>query len=229
MTISRRALLGAALAGGSVAALGALPAMAFGRGPASASASAPLVLVDPAVDPAFGAMAAGNGGRVVTVGGFADLSRAASWLTATPGGRLVGLLSEADGLLLRQMVSADTRWLAQAHHCEGGHGGYDSRHQIACLPSSRGLGRHLAADLAAASADFTVVEAPVAGEAVAAATPSPVANTSRGWQAALGEALGLIAAGRWRADRDDSPQIYAERGNRGQSRPLALTSFVVAA
>lgn len=225
MSLSRRALLGAALGGGSLAALGGMPAWAAGGGTRVIAPSDRLVLVARGADPSFAASAA-QGARVMEVEGMAGLSDAARWLSARPGRRLVGLLTEADGLVLRQLVPAGCDWLAFGHHREGGEGGFHSRHQIAMVPASRGLARRLAADLAAQARDFSVTEAGVTAD-----PRDPVvaaARASDGWEAALGDALGRIATGRWRPDQVAPAQAFSGRGSRRSERDIALTSFVVA-
>lgn len=221
MMLSRRALLGAALGGGSMVALGNMPAWAF---PANVTAPADrLVLVARGVDPAFAAAAA-RGSRVITADGVAALSDAAQWFAARPGRRLVGLLSEADGVLFRQWVPASSQWLALGHHREGGPQGAYNRHQITTLPASRGLARHLAAELAAQASDFSVTELPAE---VAASAVAPAARASESWEASLGEALGRVAAGLWRPASAEAPQNFAGRGGRRPGRDIALASFVI--
>lgn len=186
MSLSRRTFIGAALGGGALATFGGVHAWALGN--TAKAAAERLVLVAPEADPEFAAAAA-QGAPVVVVRGAAGLAEAAGWMAAQPGRRLVGLLDEADGTVLRHLVPAGSPWLALGHHREaGGH----SRHLFNDLPASAGLDRYLAAH----------------GEH---------------WQAALGDALGRIALGRWRpAGGPDAPA-----GSHGASRDVALTSFVV--
>lgn len=225
MTMSRRALFGAALGGGSMVALGGMPAWAFAGAARVTAPSDRLVLVARGADPAF-AVAAARGGRVVTVDGIAALSDAARWFAARPGRRLVGLLSEADGVLLRQLVPAGSDWLALGHHREGGPGGFHSRHRITALPASRGLARHLAADLAAQASDFSVTEM-AAGMPESIRSVVPAARAADNWEAALGHALGRVAAGLWRPEPAEPAQSFAGRGSRRSGRDTALTSFVI--
>lgn len=218
MSLSRRALLGAALGGGSLVALGGMPVWAFGKATAPAER---LVLVAGGADPAFAVAA--QGGQAVTVTGLDALYAAAGWLTARPGRRLVGLLSEADGMVLRQLVPASSEWLALGHHREGGSGAFHSRHQITALPASRGLAGHLAAELTAQSRDFSVTE----GQPALSHTVAPSLRAADSWQASLGDALGRIAAGSWRPAAVEPGQGFVGRGGRRSGRDIALTSFVI--
>lgn len=126
MRISRRrmlkgAVLGGALGGGALAALGGLPAAAF---PAPRP-GATLILAHPSAGPGFaGAVAAWTGGTVRTVTGPETLAEAAAWLAAAPGRRVVGLVDAADGVLFQQMAPRGrVAWLAETHHLPtGGHG-----------------------------------------------------------------------------------------------------------
>ncbi len=116
MRLSRRALLGAALSGGSLAALGAMPAWAKPH----AAGSSSLLLVDPsatarAVQDARKAL--GVSGPVLTVAGPESLTTAADWLAAMPGRRVAGLVAHGDGILFQQMVPrGSARWLPATRH-----------------------------------------------------------------------------------------------------------------
>lgn len=114
MRLSRRAVLGAALGGGTLAALRGLPAAAM-TAPVS---GATLVLADPSVSPAFAeAVRNWTGGTVRTVAGPQTLADAARWLAAAPGRRVVGLVEDSDGVLFQQMVPRGrTTWLSAIHH-----------------------------------------------------------------------------------------------------------------
>ncbi|TAN79150.1 MAG: hypothetical protein EPN20_00555 [Magnetospirillum sp.] len=113
MRLSRRALLGAALSGGGLAALGAVPAWALPSGTS-------LLLVDPSVTARAARdvrKALGIAGPTLTVTGPEILADAAGWLAAAPGRRVVGLVTDGDGILFQQMVPrGSARWRPAAHH-----------------------------------------------------------------------------------------------------------------
>ncbi|MDO8608100.1 MAG: hypothetical protein Q7R40_16310 [Phaeospirillum sp.] len=113
MRLSRRALIGAALGGGSLAALGAVtPAWATPSGDGASS----LLLVDPSVT-AETRRALGKGAASLTVKGPETLAEAALWLAAKPGRRVMGLVADGDGILFQQMVPrGSARWLSLTHH-----------------------------------------------------------------------------------------------------------------
>ncbi|MBB4199277.1 hypothetical protein CCR94_21220 [Rhodoblastus sphagnicola] len=100
MTISRRHLLTAVAAG---AATAALPFPAW---------SAPheiLTLADETLRATFS--------NALIIREPAQLRQAADWLAAAPNRALTGLLSDADGVLLMQMVArGSARWLWSDHH-----------------------------------------------------------------------------------------------------------------
>ncbi|WP_096704291.1 hypothetical protein [Magnetospirillum sp. 15-1] len=123
MRLSRRAVLGAALGGGTLAALRGLPAAAM-TAPVS---GATLVLADPSVSPAFAeAVRNWTGGSVRTVAGPQTLADAARWLAAAPGRRVVGLVDDADGVLFQQMVPRGrATWLSAIHHAPRSTAGAD--------------------------------------------------------------------------------------------------------
>jgi hypothetical protein len=108
MTISRRHLLGAAAAGALTAALPFSPADAKTSGGVEI-----LTLADPALRATFQ--------DALIVQGHAQLRQAADWLAAAPNRALAGLLSDADGVLLLQLVErGSARWLWSDHHVLGG-------------------------------------------------------------------------------------------------------------
>jgi hypothetical protein len=114
-------MLGGALGGGALAALGGLPAAAF----PAARPGATLILAHPSAGPGFaGAVAAWTGGTVRTVAGPETLAEAAGWLAAAPGRRVVGLVDAAHGVLFQQMAPRGrVAWLSESHHLPaGGHG-----------------------------------------------------------------------------------------------------------
>jgi hypothetical protein len=243
MMISRRAVLGAALTGGAIAAAGTLPAWATDAdGMAAAPVEAPRLLVDSAMPAAFAEAATaaltasglGGGGTVVIDGdGTAALAASAAWLAARPGRRLVGLVKDADGILFHQFARTDrTHWLSIGHHGQSEELAFQSRHRIVGLSFNRGLARTLAADLAASSADFTVTDQPMMDHAGPVAAPFAVRSdtpaAARGWETTLGETLGWIAAGRWPAHPPEPGQTFSGRGIRDATRTFAVTSFVIA-
>jgi hypothetical protein len=100
--ISRRHLLGAAVIG---AAAAALPFQAF----ATSRGVEVLTLADPALREFFG------DGLIVE--SHAHLRQAADWLAASSNRALSGFLSDADGVLLLQMVErGSARLLWSEHH-----------------------------------------------------------------------------------------------------------------
>ncbi|MBI5111007.1 MAG: hypothetical protein HZA68_03435 [Rhodovulum sp.] len=240
MTISRRILLGGALYGSAALAGSALAGSAWAGAAIAAASPSPapsprppadvLVLVDPAAAPSFAA-AAGRGGPVMLADGLPSLVAAAAWLGAEPHRRLVGFVSEAHGVLFRQMLPGAAAWLALGHHRVGGTGDHHSRHRLTVLPASRGIGRHLAAALAGEVADFSVTEAGIgAPDSTAGITALTPAASVRpiGWPARLGDLLGRVADGSWQPDPIAPPRTYAGRGSRGPGRDVALASLVVA-
>ena len=103
------------------------------------------------------------------------LAASVAWLAARPGRRMLGLLQDADAVLLDQMArDGALRCLSSAQHCRGGGADAPVRHRITALPSNAGL-------LADASA-----------------------ATGGEWSAALGRALALIAAERWPGHPQDA-------------------------
>lgn len=119
MRLSRRAVLGGTLGGGTLAALSGLPAAAF----PAARPGATLILAHPSAGPGFaGAVAAWTGGTVRTVTGPETLAEAANWLAAAPGRRVVGLVDAAHGVLFQQMAPRGrVAWLSEAHHLPTAH------------------------------------------------------------------------------------------------------------
>jgi len=115
MRLSRRALLGAALSGGSLAVLGAVPGWAKSLGAGTSS----LLLVDGSVPAGLireTRRELGMSGPTLTVAGPATLTEAADWLAAAPGRRVAGLLGHGDGILFQQMVPrGDALWLSAPH------------------------------------------------------------------------------------------------------------------
>jgi hypothetical protein len=109
MMLSRRHLLGAAAVSAAAVALPPVTGWAKTR----EAGIEVLVLADPALGAAFD--------DAVMVRGPAQLDQAARWLAKAPRRALAGLLSDADGILLRQMVErGQARWLWADHHVLAG-------------------------------------------------------------------------------------------------------------
>ncbi len=178
MSLGRRAFVAGA-AGAAVAGLHAGPAAARIW---PAQADPVLLLLDPAAPPDFATAA----GRALAAVGLAvthrvtgedghALAASVAWLAAQPGRRMLGLLQDADAVLLDQMArDGALRCLSSAQHCRGVGGDAPVRHRITALPSNAGL---------------------LAGERAA---------NGGGWSAALGQALALIAAERWPGRTQDA-------------------------
>lgn len=152
MNLSRRMLLGAAMAGGAVAAVG-LPLSAAR---ATAAGEPVRLLVGGHTPSSFvESVRVGLGGMTaeLQVGGGMD---GVAWLQAAPGRRLIGLMDTADAVLVQQLArDGRLRWLASGHHSQSLD---DHRHGIDSLPASHGL----AAVLGQAKGDW----APVLGLAL---------------------------------------------------------------
>jgi hypothetical protein len=237
MIMSRRRLLGAALTGASLAAVG-LP---VGRATAGTGslAEAPRLLVDPAAPQGFvdGARVAlktlGLGGiAVVERPSDSTLADHVAWLTARPGRRAIGLIGDSEAFLMQQMAPAGrVRWLSLAQHRASPDGTFGSRHRVTSLPGNRGLSRRLADELTRAEVDYVVFDQPVGGSWPSEDTPPQrgvAAAGGLGWDVALGEALALIAADRWPSQPPQAAQVFAGQGRRPGGPTTALTSFVMA-
>nr|WP_294524012.1 hypothetical protein [uncultured Rhodopila sp.] len=210
---------------GTLAVLGAAAAR-----PATAHVSPEaLLLLDPAAPPAFrNALAASRLSFIDRrAGDISVLADSVAWLTARPGRRMVGLLGDADAVLLDQFTrDGAIRCLSSAQHC--GSAG-TSRHRITALSTNAGLGRSLANELAAAGTNFAVVSEPLVTPRAAVPLPripASAAATGRGWADALGTAMAMIAAGNWPARAPDAPGSFGANGARSDT--FALRSFVFA-
>jgi hypothetical protein len=230
MTIGRRCFVAGALA--SVAATGLHAQPAAARIP-PASPDPVMLLLDPDAPGAFVAAAAGtlaaSGLPVIDrrAGDIAVVAASVAWLAARPGRRIVGLLSDADAVLLDQFTrDAAIRCLSSAQHC--GDGGA-SRHRITALSSNAGLARLLVNELAAAGTNFSVAAEPLAtprSPLPSAASLAPADRSGRGWDDTLGRTLATIAAGAWPTRAPDGPGRFEGRGSRAET--FALRSFVFA-
>jgi hypothetical protein len=172
MRLSRRTLIGAALTGGSIAAIG-LPVAWTGAGGRSAQppSEAPRLLIDADaprdfVDSTQATLQAIGFGetdsRTVDHADAATLVETLAWLTARDGRRVIGLLRNAEATLVQQLArNGSIRWLSLAQHGLGGFAAFDSRHRITGVPSNRGLARRLAIELAASGIDFAVDDHPL--------------------------------------------------------------------
>lgn len=242
MNCSRRIFVKMACAGAAVAAAQRPSWAADGAsagGVSLAPAESLLLHVDAAAPTSFldaagrarSATAFASSRVVLTEGGQLDLvAGSIDWLAERPGHRLIGLVRDADAVAFQQLArDRGLRWLSIAHHGQGGGATFGSRHQITSLESNRGLGGLLAAELAASESSFLVVESPAGSEAAAIATAIPANGAApRGWEAALAEALTLIAAGRWPEQSLGQARIYSGRGSPAASAGIPLTSFVIA-
>jgi hypothetical protein len=114
MRLSRRAVLGAALGGGSLAMLRAMPTWA------GSTAAPTLLLVDPGLPPDLVSATRrklGGNARLVVVTGPESLAGAAAWLAEAQGRRVVGEVADGDGILFEQMVPRGRAvWLSHTHH-----------------------------------------------------------------------------------------------------------------
>lgn len=180
MTVSRRTLLGAALSGGAVAAVGLPAAHAATIGP-NPPLEAPRLLVDPRAPRGFldGACIAlralGLGGiAVVEPPSDAALTESIAWLTARRGRRIIAMVGDSQAILMQQMAPAGrVRWLSLAQHGSSSEAAFANRHRVTALPANRGLARRLAVELAAAGADFAVFDQPLGGGGTAPGAAVP--------------------------------------------------------
>ncbi len=235
MTIGRRAFVAATLAGAATAALPAGPASARIL---PARPDPVLLLLDASAPAAFreGAGSVLPAANLLLAGRSAGDDGAAlvdsiAWLAARPGRRMVGLLRDADAVLLEQMTrDGAIRCLSAAQHCQGGEAAVQSRHRITALASNAGLAGALAGQLAATGAAFSVVSERPGGahgdtfrqDIVAAAA------AQGGWEGALGRTLALIAAGHWPEQTPDEPALFTGGAGHSGAGPFALRSFVFA-
>jgi hypothetical protein len=235
MTFGRRSFVAGALAGAAAAGLPARPAAAC----LSTAARDPvMLLLDPGAPPAFAAAAAAtlaaSGLPILDrrAGDGAGLAETVGWLAASPGRRIIGLLSDADAVLLDQLSrDGAVRCLSAAQHCESTGASGQSRHRITALSSNAGLARLLAFDLAAAGTHFSVAsEAPGTSRsgAAPAVVPAQAEPAGRGWEDTLGRVLAMIAAGRWPSRAPDAACAFDGRGSRCIEETFSLRSFVFA-
>ncbi len=232
MTLGRRSFAAGALAGVAAAGLRTQAVAA----PFSPVAPDPvMLLVDPGAPPAFMAAAAGilaAPRRSVIDRRASDgsaLTESVAWLAARPGRRIVGLLNDADAVLLDQLTrDGAIRCLSSAQHCESAGA---SRHRITALSSNAGLARLLAVELAAAGTNFSVAsEAPGTSRMTAPLPklPDQADPGGRGWEDTLGRVLAMIAAGSWPTRAPDVPSAFHGRGENSGTKTFALRSFVFA-
>nr|WP_294511560.1 hypothetical protein [uncultured Rhodopila sp.] len=233
MTFGRRAFCAGALAG--VAAAGIAPRSAAAR--ISSTAPDPvMLLLDPDAPPAFiaaatGALAASRLSVIDRRGGEARvLVESVAWLAARPGRRMVGLLSDADAVLLDQFTrDGAIRCLSSAQHCGSAGASGQSRHRITALPSNAGLARLLADELAAAGTNFSVVTEPLTRPGIAGPVtkiPASAHRAGSGWEAVLGGTMAMIAAGNWPNQTPDRRAAFESHG--AATETFALRSFVFA-
>jgi hypothetical protein len=203
-----------------------------------AAAEPVMLLVDPDAPPALMAAAAGilAASRLSIIdrpaGNGSGLAESVAWLAARPGRRIIGLLNDADAVLLDQLTrDGGIRCLSSAQHCESTGASGQSRHRITALSSNAGLARLLAAELGAAGANFSVEAAAPGTPCMDAPLPKlpPQADPAgRGWDDTLGRVLAMIAAGSWPIRAPDVPSAFQGRGEFFATETVSLRSFVFA-
>lgn len=233
MTFGRRSFTAGALAGVAAAGLRMRPAAARVL---PAAPDPVMLLVDPGAPPAFMAAAAGilAASRLSIIdrraGDASGLAESVAWLAARPGRRIIGLLNDADAVLLDQLTrDGAIRCLSSAQHCETTGVSGQSRHRIAALSTNAGLARLLAIELAAAATNFSVASEAPGTPRMAALLPQvpPQADPAgRGWDDTLGRVLAMIAAGSWPIRAPDVPSAFQGRGERSVTETVSLRSFV---
>jgi hypothetical protein len=231
MTCGRRSFVAGATAAG-------LHTRAAAARLSSAVPDPVMLLLDPGAPRAFMAAAAGTLAalRLSVIDRRAvdgsRLAESVAWLAARPGRRMIGLLNDADAVLLDQITrDGAMRCLSSAQHCESTGASGQSRHRITALSSNAGLARLLAVELAAAGTHFSVEAVPPGAPRSAAPlaeVTAPADLAGRGWEDTLGRVLAMIAADRWPEQGPEVPGTRSGRGARSGNGMVALRSFVFA-
>jgi len=145
------------------------------------------------------------------------------------GRRLVGLIADADAVVLRELArDRAVRWLAAGQHRGEPGAALGERHRFAALPGGAVLARAVAADRAAAGVGGLVTLDPQPGAATPPAGMVRAADRAQGWETALaaGLALALDAPA---VVGDPGGRVHAGRGPVAPGPAFSLSSFVIAA
>ena len=201
MIISRRTLIGVALTGGAAAALGVGAAWAAPVGAAGPLTEAPRLLVDAAIPAAF---VDGARSSLANFGLGLDVHQAQDALVDT-----IAWLGAGKGRSVIGLTATAEAILVQQMVRDGRTRWLSLAHHVRAGESAGR--RHSVDDLPGNRG-----------------LEAELATAGGAWDAALGRALGLIAAGQWHRQQNEPRPAIAKHSHGNGTASFALASFVIA-